>query len=39
MVATGEIEWLNRINEHANGKFALISWSPEDIKGERLLAL
>lgn len=37
--ATGEIEWLNRINEHANGKFALISWSPEDIKGERLLAL
>ena len=37
--AVGEIEWLNRINEHANGKFALISWSPEDIKGERLLAL
>ena len=37
--ATGEIEWLNRINEHANGKFALISLSPEDIKGERLLAL
>ncbi|CRZ33909.1 arsenite efflux ATP-binding protein ArsA [Herbinix hemicellulosilytica] len=37
--AAGEIEWLNRINEHANGKFALISWSPEDIKGDRLLAL
>ncbi|MGI5906628.1 MAG: arsenical pump-driving ATPase [Candidatus Pararuminococcus gallinarum] len=37
--AAGEIEWLNRINEHAKGKFALISWSPEDIKGERLLAL
>ena len=37
--AAGEIEWLNRINEHANGKFALISWSPEDIKGDRLLIL
>ncbi|MGE5631867.1 MAG: arsenical pump-driving ATPase [Caulobacteraceae bacterium] len=37
--AAGEIEWLNRINEHTNGKFALISWSPEDIKGDRLLAL
>ena len=37
--AAGEIEWLNRINEHSNGKFALISWSPEDIKGDRLLTL
>ncbi len=37
--AAGEIKWLNRINEHANGKFALISWSSEDIKGDRLLAL
>jgi len=37
--AAGEIEWVNRINEHAKGKFALISWSPEDIKGDRLLAL
>jgi arsenite-transporting ATPase len=37
--AAGEIEWINRINEHANGKFALISWNPEDIKGDRLLAL
>lgn len=37
--AASEIEWLNRIDEHANGKFALISWSPEDVKGERLLAL
>lgn len=35
----GEIEWLNRINEHANGKFALISWRSEDIKGVRLLLL
>lgn len=37
--ATGEAEWLNRIDEHADGKFALISWSDEEIKGDRLLAL
>ncbi len=37
--SAGEIKWLNRINEHANGKFSLISWRPEDIKGERLLEL
>ena len=37
--AAGEIEWLNRVNEHAKGKFALISWSPEDTRGDRLLAL
>ncbi|MDD4122121.1 MAG: ArsA-related P-loop ATPase, partial [Eubacteriales bacterium] len=37
--AAGEVEWLNRIDEHANGKFALISWSAEEIKGERLLEL
>jgi len=37
--AAGEIKWLNRIIEHANGKFSLISWRPEDIKGERLLEL
>ncbi|WP_277668503.1 arsenical pump-driving ATPase [Caproiciproducens galactitolivorans] len=37
--AAGEIEWLNHINEHANGKFVLISWHPEDIKGDRLLEL
>jgi arsenite-transporting ATPase len=37
--AAGEIEWLNRINEHSNGKFALISWNPEDIKGDSLLSL
>lgn len=37
--AAGEIEWLNRISEHAGGKFALISWSPEDIKGDSLSSL
>ncbi|MCI1954925.1 MAG: arsenical pump-driving ATPase [Oscillospiraceae bacterium] len=37
--AAGEAEWLNRIDEHANGKFALIAWSAGEIKGDRLLAL
>lgn len=37
--AASEIEWLNRIDEHAGGKFALIKWSPDEIKGDRLLTL
>ncbi|MCQ5125124.1 MULTISPECIES: arsenical pump-driving ATPase [Lachnospiraceae] len=37
--AAGEVEWLNRIDEHAKGKFALIAWSAEEIKGDRLLNL
>ncbi|MDD4367610.1 MAG: arsenical pump-driving ATPase [Oscillospiraceae bacterium] len=37
--AASEVEWLNRIDEHASGKFALIAWSAEEIKGDRLLAL
>lgn len=37
--ADSEVEWLNRIDEHSNGNFALIVWSADEIKGERLLAL
>ena len=37
--AVGEIEWLNRINKHAKGKFALISWRADDVKGDTLLTL
>ncbi len=37
--AASEIEWLNRIDEHAGGKFALIAWSSDEIKGDRLLTL
>ena len=37
--AAGEVEWLNRIDEHAGGKFALIAWSAKEIKGDSLLAL
>ena len=34
-----EVEWLNRIDEHAHGQFALIAWSSDEIKGDRLLTL
>lgn len=37
--AASETEWLNRIDKHADGKFALIAWSAEEIKGNRLLTL
>lgn len=37
--ASNEVEWLNRIDKHAGGKFALITWRAEEIKGSRLLAL
>lgn len=37
--ADNEIEWINRVAAHANGKFALIPWHAEDVKGEKLLEL
>ncbi|SDN71773.1 arsenical pump-driving ATPase [Acetanaerobacterium elongatum] len=37
--ASNEIEWINKVDEHSNGHFALIAWSGEDIKGDELLNL
>ncbi len=37
--ASAEIEWIDRIDEHAGGNIALIAWSAEEIKGDRLLML
>lgn len=34
--ASNEVEWINRVAEHTNGKFAIIDWSPYDIKGDKL---
>lgn len=34
--ASNEIEWINKVDAHANGKFAVISWSADEIKGEKL---
>lgn len=37
--ASNEIEWINKVDSHADGNFAVISWSADEIKGERLLEL
>ncbi len=37
--ASNEVEWINRVDKHAGGKFTLITWSGEEIKGDRLLTL
>jgi len=34
--ASNEIEWINKVYEYSAGYFALIGWSPEDIKGDKL---
>lgn len=34
--ASNEVEWINRVDEHTNGNFAIIDWSPYDIKGDKL---
>ncbi|KXL52266.1 arsenical pump-driving ATPase [Anaerotignum neopropionicum] len=34
--ASNEIEWINKVDEHSNGNFAVISWQPNEIKGENL---
>lgn len=37
--AANEIEWLNRVEEHAHGNAALIAWSAQEMKGDRLMML
>ena len=37
--ASNEVEWINRINQHTDGNFALIAWSEDKIKGNKLLEL
>ncbi|SCM79260.1 Arsenical pump-driving ATPase (fragment) [uncultured Sporomusa sp.] len=34
--ASNEIEWINKVNSHTNGNFALIGWSADELKGEKL---
>lgn len=34
--ASNEIEWINKIAAHANGNFAVIGWSADEIKGDEL---
>ena len=37
--ASNEIEWINKINIRADGNFALMAWSPDEIEGEKLKEL
>ena len=37
--ASNEIEWINKIDEHASGNFAVIPWNHEEIKGNNLKTL
>ena len=34
--SSNEIEWINKVDAHSNGNFAVIKWSAEDIKGDKL---
>ncbi|MGI1658395.1 MAG: arsenical pump-driving ATPase [Desulfitobacterium sp.] len=37
--ASHEIEWINKVDKHAKGNFAVIAWSAAEIKGDKLLNL
>ena len=37
--SSNEIEWINKVDEHAGGKFSVIAWSADEIKGDKLLTL
>jgi arsenite-transporting ATPase len=37
--ASNEIEWINKVDAHANGNFAVIAWQPDEIKSENLETL
>lgn len=37
--ASSEIEWINKVDKHSNGNFAVIALDADEIKSERLLDL
>lgn len=37
--ASHEIDWINKVDAHTNGNFAVIKWSSEDINGKNLLEI
>ncbi|WP_101911573.1 arsenical pump-driving ATPase [Marasmitruncus massiliensis] len=37
--ASNEIPWINKVDSHTKGDFAVIAWSADDIKGGKLLEL
>ena len=34
--SSNEIEWINKVDAHSNGNFAVISWHADEIKGDKL---
>ena len=37
--ANNEIPWINKVNEIAEGNFAIVEWKPQEIKGDMILSL
>jgi len=37
--ASNEIEWINKVDDHTDGNFAVIPWNHEEIKGNNLNTL
>jgi arsenite-transporting ATPase len=37
--ASNEIEWINKVDTHSQGNFAVIGWSAAEVKGSALLTL
>mgnify|MGYP000859450247 FL=1 len=36
---SNEIEWINKVDEHSKGNFAVIGWKANEMKGDELLKL
>ncbi|MDQ5983879.1 MAG: Arsenical pump-driving ATPase [Eubacteriales bacterium SKADARSKE-1] len=34
--ASNEIQWINKVDEHSNGNFAVIAWHTDDVASEKL---
>lgn len=37
--ASNEIQWINKVDEHSGGDFAVIAWCADDVKGDKLLTM
>jgi arsenite-transporting ATPase len=37
--ASHEIEWINKVDEHTGGNFAVTAWYADEIRGEKLLEM
>ncbi len=37
--ASNEIEWINKVDKHTDGNFAVIGWTAEDIRDDKLLLI